>query len=282
MSARSRGDAVNIEFRRADPAECDAAFLALLDEVHEDGEHARRVLASLRHDLFVARDGDRLVGGALCSELLVRGRTGGGVENLAVSPDYHGRGIGRGLMEMAEGHYRRLGFQGMQLTVRADNAPARALYDSLGYQAVERRVRMWKEFAPETPGGHAEANVRVIQRWTDDVWNRGRLEEVAELVAEGCLRHDAGKPARAISVAENLERIASFRKQVPDLHFINNDLVADGDRVVARFTMTGTDPEKHERFVFSGIEIFRLAGGKIVETWSSETATGPWRDSARG
>jgi predicted SnoaL-like aldol condensation-catalyzing enzyme len=32
--------------------------------------------------------------------------------------------------------------------------------------------------------------------------------------------------------------------------------------------------------VFSAIEIFRIDEGKIVETWSSETAQGPWQESA--
>jgi predicted ester cyclase len=183
-------------------------------------------------------------------------------------------------METAEEHYRSRGVEGMQLTIRADNAPARALYDSLGYSPVERRVRMWKEFAPALPGGSTREAIRVVERWTDEVWNEGRLDLASELVADGCLRHDPGKAPARISLAENLERIASFRKQVPDLHFTNDDLVADGDRVVARFTMTGMDPDKGERFVFSGIEIFRLEGGKIAETWSSETAQGPWADSA--
>lgn len=270
---------MNIEFLRADSAGYGAAFLALFDEVQDDREHARRVIGTVPHELFIARDGARVVGGVLCSELLVRGQARGGVENLVVSPDYHGQRIGRRLMEMAEVHYRARGVQGMQLTVRADNAPARALYDSLGYHPVERRVRMWKEFAPEALGQESAANLRVVERWTNEVWNAGRMEFVPELVAEGCLRHDPGKPPRKISVAENLERIASFRKQVPDLHFTNDDLVADGDRVVARFTMTGSDPEKDERFAFSGIEIFRVRGGRIVETWSSETASGPWQDS---
>lgn len=270
---------MSIEFLHVDSAGHGAGFLALFDEVQDDGEHARRVMGTLPHDLFIARDGGRLVGGVLCSELLVRGQARGGIENLVVSPDYHGRRIGRGLMDLAEGHYRARGFHGMQLTVRADNAPARALYDSLGYHPVERRVRMWKEFAPEAPGEESAANLRVIERWTNEVWNAGRLEFVPELVAESCLRHDPGQPPRTMSVAENIERIASFRKQVPDLHFTNDDLVADGDRVVARFTMTGSDPEKGERFVFSGIEIFRVRAGLIVETWSSETTSGPWQDS---
>ncbi|MEP7215121.1 MAG: GNAT family N-acetyltransferase [Anaerolineaceae bacterium] len=272
---------MEIEFVHADPDVHGAAFLALFDHALEDTGHPARVMAVPLHDLWVALDHGVVVGGVLCREIQAHGKNLGGVENLVVAGTHTGRGIGRRLVAMAEQHYRQRGLQGMQLTVRADNAPARTLYDSLGYQIVERRIRLWKEFTVETNEPDLGGNKQVIVRWTEDVWNSGKLERVGDLVSDRCIRHDPGKPARRINVAENVERIASFRKQVPDLHFTNDDLVAEGDRVVARFSMTGTDPEKREKFAFSGIEIFRVQAGRIVETWSSETAPGPWQDSPR-
>lgn len=272
---------MEIEFVQADPSVHGAAFLALFEHGLEDAAHPTRVMATLPHALWVAIERGVIVGGVLCSEFKAHGKAIGGVENLVVATTHTGRGIGRRLVAMAEQYYRQRGLDGMQLTVRADNAPARTLYDSLGYQIVERRVRLWKEFTMETSEPDLGGNKQVIVRWTEDVWNNGNLQQVGELVSDRCIRHDSGKPARRITVAENVERIASFRKQVPDLHFTNDDLVAEGDRVVARFSMTGTDPEKREPFAFSGIEIFRVQAGRIVETWSSETAPGPWQDSPR-
>lgn len=272
---------MDIEFIQADPAVHGPAFLALFEHSLEDAGHPARVMATLPHDLWVAMDHGAIVGGVLCSEFKAHGKTLGGVENLVVAPTHTGRGIGRRLVAMAEQHYRQRGLHGMQLSVRADNAPARTLYDSLGYQIVERRVRLWKEFTQEMAEPDLNANKQVIIRLTEDIWNGGQLERVADFVSDRCIRHDPGKPARRITVAENIERISSFRKQVPDLHFTNDDLVAEGDRVVARFSMTGTDPEKREPFAFSGIEIFRVQAGRIVETWASETAPGPWQDSPR-
>lgn len=272
---------MGIEFVHVDPGVHAAAFLALCEVGLEDSAHPSRVMATLPHDLWVAMEHGAIVGGVLCSEFRARGKSISAVENLVVSPTHTGRGIGRRLVAMAEQHYRQRGLEGMQLTVRADNAPVRTLYDSLGYQIVERRVQLWKEFTQEMAEPDLNANKQVIIRWTEDVWNGGKLDRVAELVSDRCIRHDSGKPARRIGIAENAERIASFRKQVPDLHFTNDDLVAEGDRVVARFSMTGTDPEKREPFAFSGIEIFRVQAGRIVETWSSETSPGPWQDSPR-
>jgi ribosomal protein S18 acetylase RimI-like enzyme len=70
----------------------------------------------------------------------------GGVDELLVSSAHRGRGVGRALMAHAEAHYRERGAAGMQLTVRDGNKEAQALYDSLGYTVVHRRVRMRKKF----------------------------------------------------------------------------------------------------------------------------------------
>jgi predicted ester cyclase len=60
----------------------------------------------------------------------------------------------------------------------------------------------------------------------------------------------------------------------PDLQFMLDDLLADRDRVVARFTARGTQtgvfqdiPATGSAATVSGIAIYRLAGGMVVEQW---------------
>lgn len=60
----------------------------------------------------------------------------------------------------------------------------------------------------------------------------------------------------------------------PDLRYTADDMVAEGDRVVTRWTMFGTHmnefngiPAANKEIRLSGVSIDRLAGGKIVETW---------------
>jgi ribosomal protein S18 acetylase RimI-like enzyme len=65
------------------------------------------------------------------------------VDQLAVAPDHRGRGIGRALMAAAEELGRTLGCAELDLTVRADNAGARAFYAALGY--APRQLRLGKE-----------------------------------------------------------------------------------------------------------------------------------------
>jgi len=62
----------------------------------------------------------------------------------------------------------------------------------------------------------------------------------------------------------------------PDYQVTIEDLVGEGDKVVARITMsgahTGTEflslPARGKQFKISGISIFRMASGKIVEHWA--------------
>ena len=57
---------------------------------------------------------------------------------IALEPGYRGRGIGRAVMRAAIAEACAMGYTRVALTVHPDN-PARALYESLGFQEVERR-----------------------------------------------------------------------------------------------------------------------------------------------
>jgi predicted ester cyclase len=68
----------------------------------------------------------------------------------------------------------------------------------------------------------------------------------------------------------------------PDLQVrIEGDLIAEGDLVVARLTLTGTHTgpfagrDASGRFArWSSIRIYRFAGGKVVQTWAMQDRLG--------
>jgi steroid delta-isomerase-like uncharacterized protein len=67
----------------------------------------------------------------------------------------------------------------------------------------------------------------------------------------------------------------------PDLERTIEDIVAEGDKVVARWTAKGTNtgefngmPATGKRATSSGITIFRIADGHIVEEWSESDMLG--------
>jgi ribosomal-protein-alanine N-acetyltransferase len=60
--------------------------------------------------------------------------------NLAVAPSHRGHGIGRALMDHLIDHAQKTRCSEILLEVRPSNAPARALYDALGFEAIGIRI----------------------------------------------------------------------------------------------------------------------------------------------
>lgn len=93
-------------------------------------------LAQSTRRYWIATDGDRVVGYAGLFAL----PPDSDVQTIAVDPDFRGRGIGRLLMAQLLDSAREGGCRQMMLEVRAGNAAARALYESLGFTSISTRV----------------------------------------------------------------------------------------------------------------------------------------------
>jgi predicted ester cyclase len=71
--------------------------------------------------------------------------------------------------------------------------------------------------------------------------------------------------------------IAALRAVFPDIHFTLEDVLVDRDKVIVRWTCHGTHKGEFRRIAptgtqvtFTGITIYRVVNGKIVERWSEE------------
>lgn len=62
------------------------------------------------------------------------------VDQIAVSPVARRRGVGRRLMDAAFDYASRMGFEELQLDVRAHNGGARAFYEALGFTVAQTRL----------------------------------------------------------------------------------------------------------------------------------------------
>ena len=120
-----------------------------------------------------------------------------------------------------------------------------------------------------------EENKEIVCRY-QEIYNRNDLDALSEVVSEGLLTPKImpGIPA-GIEGAKAAHRImlAGF----PDYQTTIDDLFAEGDKVAARITMSGTNtgsfmgiPPTGKYVSFTGIYIARLANGKIVEHWGDE------------
>lgn len=124
-----------------------------------------------------------------------------------------------------------------------------------------------------------EENKRIVRRY-QEIYNTNNLDALHEVVTEDFLtpRMMAGMPP-GLEGAKQVHQATLLG--MPDWHTEIEELIAEGDKVVARITMTGTHmgdffgfPATGNRIRFTGIYIARIADGKIVEHWGEEDTLG--------
>lgn len=119
----------------------------------------------------------------------------------------------------------------------------------------------------------SDQNSAIVERFGDEVWNKGNMAAVDELVAPDFVGYGPGR--RVTRGPEELKQVvASVRAAFPDMTFTVEDEIVSGDKVVTRWTGRGTHKGKWlgteptgKEVAFTGIAIRRIAGGKIVERW---------------
>ena len=113
----------------------------------------------------------------------------------------------------------------------------------------------------------------VVRRAFEEV-AMGDMTTVDEIIAPEYVRHDlAGSPDAA--GPEGVKRlITGLRTAFPDLQTTIDDIFSDGEKVVVRFTARGTQSGPFQGMAptgreatWTGINIYRVSGGRIRETW---------------
>lgn len=122
-----------------------------------------------------------------------------------------------------------------------------------------------------------EENKAIVLRY-QEIYNSNNLDALPEVVAEDFLtpRMMPGMPS-GLEGAKQIHQATLLG--MPDWRTEIEELIAEGDKVVARITMTGTHtgdffgiPATGKRISFSGIYIARIVNGKIVEHWGKKIA----------
>jgi steroid delta-isomerase-like uncharacterized protein len=99
------------------------------------------------------------------------------------------------------------------------------------------------------------------------------LDILDEVYASDLVWHEPDGDVRGFDGARQF--VTMYKTAFPDLNVTVEDIVADGDRVVTRWTARGTHQGEIEEFgpptgrqmELQGITIHRIADGKIVEEW---------------
>jgi steroid delta-isomerase-like uncharacterized protein len=130
-----------------------------------------------------------------------------------------------------------------------------------------------------------QENKALARRELEELYSdTGNLDTAEEIYAPDLVSHSSGsEDIRGVQAAKHFA--ASYRRAFPDLWTIVEELLAEGDKVVARWTMRGTHqgeteelgPPTGKRIEATGISIYRVEGGKIAEYWVIYDALGMMR-----
>ena len=125
-----------------------------------------------------------------------------------------------------------------------------------------------------------QENRALALRGLYELWSQGKMEVIDELYAPNYVYHEpyAGE-VRGLAGIRQV--VTMYRTGYPDLQFKCEDMIAEGDLVVNRWSCEGTHkgelmgiPATGKRTITTGINIIRYAGGKAVEEWTSWDALG--------
>jgi C-1 hydroxylase len=119
---------------------------------------------------------------------------------------------------------------------------------------------------PEEPTMSTAANKSVVRAFVE-AWNERDLDRFDDLMAEGC-RLTVGGDHQLQPGGDPGDRehwLAGF----PDYRFTLLDLIAEGDKVLARMPFSGTQTGPVLDLAASGrsVQVSEIVGGKIVEAW---------------
>jgi steroid delta-isomerase-like uncharacterized protein len=121
-------------------------------------------------------------------------------------------------------------------------------------------------------------NKELARRFFQEIWNEGREEAIDHFIAESAAGNDpdfgAGREAFRAQWRQ-------WRAAFPDLHFAIEDIVAEGDKVVTRWTLTGTHqgefmgiPATGRSISVTGMSLDRIENGMVAEGFDGWDALG--------
>lgn len=131
----------------------------------------------------------------------------------------------------------------------------------------------------------AEENKALARRLFEEAFSQGKVEVVDEVLDPDFVCYDPNSEAGEVRGAQTIKaEIEYFRNALPDLIYTIEDQIAEGDKVVTRYTVSGTHQGEFfgvgpsgERIVMTGMSIDRFEGGKMVEEWPEYDLLGVMR-----
>jgi steroid delta-isomerase-like uncharacterized protein len=115
-------------------------------------------------------------------------------------------------------------------------------------------------------------NIKTItRRGLEELWNTGNISLIDDIYNTNFVNHEV--------THRQYKDPESYKKYVTAIHSIMSnfcvnieDIVAEENKVAARWTVSGRDRETDNYYSWGGITVFRFSYGKIIEAWWSRDA----------
>ncbi len=123
-----------------------------------------------------------------------------------------------------------------------------------------------------------DARKHLIRRFYDEAWSQGDFGVIDQLFAGDYLAPLPGSPP---GPEGERRHVAMIRATSPDLQVTVQDLVAEGETVVARISLSGTDtvgflgrPPTGRRVTYWAVAFFRFTGDRVSACWTGADMLG--------
>ena len=122
-------------------------------------------------------------------------------------------------------------------------------------------------------------NQDVALRYHEDIFQKGNLEVADEILSPDFVLHNTPLPEDLRKGPEGTKKYASaVITAVPDRKIVHEDVFAKGEKVLIRWTNSGTNmllynktlfgnKPSGKQYVATGFDQFRISNGKIMEMW---------------
>ena len=127
----------------------------------------------------------------------------------------------------------------------------------------------------------SEPNKAIVRRLVEELWNKGNLSVADELFAPNYEHHDASTLDFGRGPESEKKRATLYRTAFPDVRLTIEDIIAEGETVMTRWSCRGTHKgdlsgiaPTGKQITISGVTIARLANGKMAEGWVNWDALG--------
>jgi predicted ester cyclase len=115
-------------------------------------------------------------------------------------------------------------------------------------------------------------NKIIARRYFEDMWNKGDVAVSDELITADIVGHVSGTTLHGIETLK--QRLSTLYAIYSEPRFTIEDQMAEGDKVLTRWTFRGKHTGETmgaaptgKQVTVTGMNLFRLTGGKITEIW---------------